>query len=280
MRPVICLTVLLVFGSALYSAPQSPASSVSAFEVATVRQNIAGGRASRTSLPSGRLVIQNMTLEMIVMFAYGMGGTGEQYRLAGGPTSLLSERFDITAIPTEGTAVTAADHPRMLRALLAERFKLRAHTEKRRIPIYALTVAREGRLGPAIHPSSVDCAAWAKGAIDQLQTAEKPRGANDRPLCTLVRHEGGVTKSDAGPLVTLVRWARANLRDRPIVDMTELTGDFEWEVTFAIPVTSSAESDFPSIFTAFSEQLGLKLEPTNGPVDVLVIDSVEMPSPN
>ena len=67
--------------------------------------------------------------------------------------------------------------------------------------------------------------------------------------------------------------------DRPIVDATGLSGNFEWVLTFALG-GSNTRADVPSIFTATQEQFGLKLEPRQGPVEVLVIDSVQLPTPD
>jgi uncharacterized protein (TIGR03435 family) len=81
----------------------------------------------------------------------------------------------------------------------------------------------------------------------------------------------------AGPLTRLFPGIQGFV-DRPLVDATGLTGNFEWEITRAMPGVETSE--YPSMFTALEEQLGLKVEPQMATIDVIVIDSVEMPTPN
>jgi uncharacterized protein (TIGR03435 family) len=82
----------------------------------------------------------------------------------------------------------------------------------------------------------------------------------------------------AGPIASLVTRGAQPYVDRPVIDATGLTGNYEWHVSFTM--TPSPESEASSIFTAFQEQLGLKLEPRSGPYEVRVIDFVEPPTPN
>jgi uncharacterized protein (TIGR03435 family) len=255
-----------------------PAPPAPAFEVASIKANTSGENRSMFNFPPGGMVVlTNATLRMMIVQAYDIALPVERFTVVGGPEKLLTSRFDISARPPEGV------HPRpqillMLKALLAERFRLRTHTETRQLPVYAITVAREGRLGPEIRPSSHDCAAIVR-AGGRPTDANAPRDYKGRDLCWM-NYDFGPTQGIrfAGPLAYLVsRGAQPNV-DRPVVDATGLTGNFEWQITFTRNPT--ADSDAPSIFTAFQEQLGLKLEPRTGPVDVLVIDSVEAPTPD
>lgn len=112
--------------------------------------------------------------------------------------------------------------------------------------------------------------------------------AKKRPLCTIVLlRAGDVTATgvpamvaqvdrDAGPLMRPLP-ALHGFADRPLRDATGLTGNFEWQITRAFP--GLGPSDYPSLPTALEEQLGLKLEPRTAAVDVLVIDSLELPTP-
>jgi len=209
----------------------------------------------------------------------------------------MSARFDIRAkVPldlpmiqaTDPEASVAATAQLMLRTLLAERFRLRAHTETRQLRILALTVAQAGRLGPELRPSTHDCellrAARRKGS-----TTAMPMDAKKRPLCTVeVLRAGDVTASGArgtvaqvdrgaGPLAQLLA-ALQGFADRPLRDATGLTGNYEWQITRAFP--GSGPSDYASLPTALEEQLGLRLEPRTAAVDVLVIDSLELPTPD
>jgi uncharacterized protein (TIGR03435 family) len=226
-----------------------------------------------------RVSIRNASLRDIIALAYGINPLLNRFSLTGGPEKILSSRFDITAKQPDD--VPPGQALLMLRTLLAERFKLQIHAETRQTPIYAVTVAREGRLGPQLWRSTHDCLAFAK-ARKESPDLEEPRDANGRFLCRgsyefNTPEPGAITMRDAGPIDRLVSRAQAFL-DRPVVDTTGLTGNFEWVLSFLR--TDSLDSPVPSIFTAFREQLGLRLETTTGPVDVLFIDHVEQPTPD
>jgi uncharacterized protein (TIGR03435 family) len=275
-----------------------------AFEVASVKRSLTtattgpdAGRYFRVS-PSGIVAITNYSLRGLIVAAYGIERQFEPYTPEGGPDNILSTRFDIdakvpidtsTAQPPETAATIRSTAQLMLRTLLSERFNLRIHTETRQVPVYALTVAREGRLGPELRPSSRDCEAF--GAARRAgATAEAPRDARDRLLCTVqvlrasissspggVRPMIGQEERNAGPLTRLLSGIQGFV-DRPLQDETGLTGNYEWQITTAMPGVETSE--YPSMLTALQEQLGLKLEPRTAAIDVIVIDSVALPTPN
>jgi uncharacterized protein (TIGR03435 family) len=147
----------------------------------------------------------------------------------------------------------------MMRALLAERFKLVTHHEVRSLPIYSVVIARgDGRLGTSLRPST-----------------EPRRLVQDGLGVFIVRGE-----TIERLAVRLSQAAR-----RPVVDRTGLSGTYDIDLHFAplglataTGADASPPTDAPSIFTAVQEQLGLKLEATTAPVDVLVIDHVEKPT--
>ena len=141
------------------SAPQSPQ-----FEVASVKPNKSGDvRTNIQVLPSGRLIATNLPLRALVYYAWRI----QMFELDGGPGWVASDRFDVAATFPEGTPT---DQVRlMLRALLADRFKLRTHSEKRELPVYAMALARDdGRLGPSLRKSAADCAAAPQPTPGQL----------------------------------------------------------------------------------------------------------------
>jgi uncharacterized protein (TIGR03435 family) len=172
----------------------------------------------------------------------------------------------------------------MLRALLAERFKLKVHTETRERPVYQLLVARaDGRLGSRLTKSTVDC--QALGARAGGAPASPPQSPTGRPVCGL-RMGPGIF---SGGNVSMTGFANAlsKFAGRPVVDKTGLAGNWDLEVEYLpeqIPNLNGAPApvnpDAPSLFTALQEQLGLKLEAQRGGVDILVIDSVERPTPD
>ena len=173
----------------------------------------------------------------------------------------------------------------MLRSLLAERFGLRAHPQAREGPVYSLVVANRGTLGPELHPSQHNCAeykaVWLKNNTPESEIVP-PRDTRNRPLCV-----GPVDRTppdrrriaDAGPISHLVA-SIEGLLDRPLLDSTQLSGNFEWQLTFSPSAMPGPNSEVPSMDVALREQLGLRLERRTGPIDVLVIDSVSQPTTN
>jgi uncharacterized protein (TIGR03435 family) len=219
-----------------------------AFDVASIKRNASGAPQSGVrTLPGGRISVINQPLRQIVRRAYG----SNDLEVVGGPDWMDSERWDITA-----SAVTdKPDVPLepMLRALLSDRFTLRAHVETRERPIYELVFARaDRRLGDKIHPTPVDC----RPDADCGSTSARTTGVASGTITSVAR-----TMTDIA--VSLSTYA-----GRRVLDRTGLTGRFDAELTWSEDV---------SIFTALQEQLGLKLESQRGPVEVVVIDSVARP---
>jgi uncharacterized protein (TIGR03435 family) len=236
--------------------------------------------------PGGRLIVENATLRDLIVRAYGVPA----YRLEGGPAWMTSARFDIMA--TAGTAATPADVNRMLQALLVERFALRARTVTRELPIYELRMARDDRRpGPQLKAPSRDCAAVAT----RSPNASSPPSSAPGPCDLRSSARGGAS----GMVMT---WARAGVpmsvfvpmlegpSRRVVVDRTGLTGNFDIEFSWSPervqmfrdggePVeTVSTPVEGLSLRTALRDQLGLRLEAAQGPVDVLVIESAERPT--
>jgi uncharacterized protein (TIGR03435 family) len=243
------------------------------FEVATIKRNTSGSEAARFSGQTGRLAITNNSLRNIIRNAWGLQG----FQIVGGPDWINTERWDIVAKAEgnpQGPVMLA-----MVQNLLADRFKLVTHRETRDMPIYALVLARADRsFGPKLHASSTDCEKEMTAAI-----ARGGRPPTDRVLCGM-RTLNGHIEMNAVPMANLAR-NLSPIAGRSVVDKTGLTGGFDAELTWTPdaslgPASDAAppSSDGPSLFTAIQEQLGLKLDAQRGPVDVLVIDSVERPT--
>jgi uncharacterized protein (TIGR03435 family) len=166
----------------------------------------------------------------------------------------------------------------MLRALLKERFKLVVHTEMRDVPMYALVVARgDGRLASQLRRAAIDCEA-AEAAGEVIPTP-KP---GERGLCD--SEIGGEILGRGQRLSALARMLSL-FAGRPVIDRTALTGGFDFDLRF--PELNTPPAGAPpggdagtGVFTALQEQLGLKLESTRGPLEFVVIDSVERPTEN
>jgi uncharacterized protein (TIGR03435 family) len=256
------------------------------FEAATVRENRSAETRTRIEvLPSGQFNAINMTLRQIVSIVYptAEGRFRPADQLDGGPGWFDSLRFDIIAKSDArggdsnkpALAATAADRDAvervrlMMRRLLADRFKLRVHNETRQLPIYELLLLKRSELGPDMKRATIDC-------LEEWKNQGTP-DARNLACGSLQRVRPGSVRGHAveiGPLVgSLFDWA-----GRPVVDRTGLTGRFDFTLNWA--PESSNDTEAPSIFTALQEQLGLKLQPARGPVDVLVVDSAERPTPD
>jgi uncharacterized protein (TIGR03435 family) len=247
------------------------------FEAASVRLNKGSATPFFRIPPRGTVVVTGQELRTIVALAYEFDLRDARYRLKGGDVGVLSSRFDITATMAPDTPPGAA--PAMLRTLLADRFRLRAHTERRDGPVYALEIAKNGRLGTEMRRSSHDCQAFVTAGGRKADT-DVPRDDEGRPLCWDTYDysktaRGVLSMAYSSSLRELARRLQAFL-DRPVIDSTGLIGSYAWRLTFAI----RDESDAPGIFTAVAEQLGLRLRATTAPAEVLIIDSVSMPDPD
>jgi bla regulator protein BlaR1 len=257
------------------------------FEAAAVKPNKSGERAARIEEePGGRYTAANASLRILILRAYQIS----ENQLVGAPDWAQDERFDINAkLEREPPSVPRGqpgERLLALRSLLAERFKLLIHRETREFPMYALVMARADRKpGPLLKPSLIDCSPEATQArMAAIQAGKPVSGVCGRRVASGLIQFGGLPLSEfAGAL--------SNSPDigRSVVDRTGLTGNWDFELTYTpdrLPFRPPGQDppafdpNGPSLSTAMQEQLGLKLESIRGPMEVLVIDSVERPSPN
>jgi len=272
----------------------------SAFEVASIKPNKSGTNQRQFNVePNGRFTAINVPLADLVRFAYaepgpdGLLGPLPPNRLAvakawvGGATALQSDKFDVIATTEAGASQEQVFL--MLRALLAERFKLVVHRETKDLPIYALVIARkDGRLGPRLRPSSVDCSA----APSESPTASPAAGEFVAEPCKGLRNVPGKATGRAVTIPTLARLMSGWVDDhRPVEDRTGLTGNFDIDLDWTpdrplppppagAPALPAADSNGAGLFTALQEQLGLKVESTKDSIDILVVDHAEHPTEN
>lgn len=272
---------------ALAASPR-PAAQTPTFEVASVKRNNSGDpSAARRLMPGGTLFV-NIPLRQLIISAYGL----QPFQVIGGPSWIDSDRFDINA-RASGTP-TPQELDLMLRSLLADRFKLVAHSEQREMTLYSLLKARDdGQLGPGLRPAAVDCGPTARGRGGPPPapgTGAPGRAAGSLLGCRAMIAPGRLTVG--GQPLSLLATVLSTQVGRPVVDKTGLTGRYDLELVFLPdggrggPVgllppgapPAPIDPDAPSLFTALQEQLGLKLESGRGPVEVIVIDSVEPPT--
>ena len=258
------------------------------FEAASVKPSDPkappGGGIQRR--PGGRFNTINMPVRQLIVFAYQIQG----YQLVGGPDWISSARYDIVAKmegdPPPVRPGTGADHMMLAtRTLLAERFKLKVHRETRELDIYALMMAKpDAKPGPKLKAAGDDCSPERLAA----RRGAPPPAPGSGPVCGMQVLPGRVRFG--GYPLSLFASLISNQLGRAVVDRTNLTGNFDFEMTYAAPPPNGplppgvelppTDPDAPDLFTAVREQLGLKFESTKGPIEVLVIDSIELATPD
>jgi bla regulator protein blaR1 len=233
------------------------------FDAASVKPsnpNSTNGTVVNTT-PGGRLHVVNATLKDLIETAYDV----RSFQIEGGPKWADATRYDVDAVPgahPQGTAVTPQDWTNVrfeVQALLKDRFQLQLHRESRIAPIYSLAIAKGGIR------SSV------------LSTTQSPQKGITAGQGTMLGEAASMTQ---------LSYKLSRLLQRPVVNNTGLEGNFDFKLEWTPDPGTSApdgqpvDTSGPSIFSALQEQLGLRLEATKGPVDVLVIDHVDKPSGN
>lgn len=259
---------------------QALANGSPSFVVATIKSSDPNRPDNKSSIglsPGGSFSARSMSLKQLVEFVQDFGYIDVDQRIVGGPKWLGTAKFDIEAKCDEATARAFGTMPAkqrirteqdMIQAMLTDRFKLRTHHETRRLPVYVLVLAKSGS---KMKPS-------ANTGVDKLGGTAGPPG----------NWKGnGVTMAElAGDLSSL-----SEIGGRIVIDETGLKGRFDFTLKWPPDSTmgaappapdSGAQSDSsaPSLLTALREQLGLKLEIKKEPVDVIAIDSAELPTPN
>lgn len=237
------------------------------FEVAAIKPDAPGGVSTGNFqiLQGGRLFAQKVLLRFFIQNAYGV----RPFQISGGPDWINSEGYDIEA-KAEGDPSPEEMH-RMMQTLLEERFRLKMHRETKELPVYALTPAKGGlKLTDA---KEIAC----------IETEPTPCG---RAIVSIGRMNGVQVRGGRVSMAEFIR-VLSNLLGRAVIDRTDFTGMFDVGLTFALDDAIDGLPHPPgppdetgqSIFVAV-QSLGLKLESTKAPVEVLVIDHIERPSGN
>ena len=281
---------MFLFGALMVSVHISPFGAQGqprlVFDVASVRPSQPGApSATLRRLPDGSFSATNQTLSSFLTLAYQI----QIFQLVGAPSWVSTERWDIEG-KTSGTAppqpggLASADLL-MLRALLEERFQLVTRREIQNTSVYALVADRnDRRLGPQIRRSPDDFCARVRVAA----SVAGPAAPADNPRECGLRGDGlgGAAATFRARGVRLSDFTRtlSGQVQRIVIDRTGLEGDWDFDLAFTplrlTPNPSDPTLESASIFTALREQLGLKLEATQAPVEVLVIEKVERASPN
>ena len=299
------LLCLVIAGALAFMRPVGAQSG--AFEVASVKPSNPNSGGPLGGVPMllpalGRLTAQNVTLRMMVMAAYQK----QPFQIVGGPPWQNADKFDVNARATDAT-LTTDEMLGLLKTLLADRFKLKVHTETRDVPIYELVVARgDGKLGAKLKPSADDCPdfkvqqqqqleAIAKGGLGAL-AGMRPNPGETRP-CSFNplpgAAPGAIGMKASGQSMTTLSLILTQLTGRPVVDKTGLSGLYDFDLIIDMQTLMRVYSELgvnlpvpanlpegPSLMTMLQEDLGLELESGRGPGEVLVMDSAEMPTPD
>jgi uncharacterized protein (TIGR03435 family) len=275
-----------------------------AFDAASVKQNVSHDPAhSNVGLNSldegppngGFLSASNFPLSVYIMFAYKLTPYQMQFFQSQLPKWAAADSLDLEA---RAQGSPTRDQMRlMMQSLLSDRFKLAVHTETRQLPVLAVVLEKPGKPGPRLIPLSEDepCASdspQAPGAGPSPQKYEgwfTPCGGVGLQFVAGRVHAGSANIS-SGQLADMLSVASFGAidRSRPVLDQTGLNGKFDFTIEYTPDPNGPArnrpnfqpDESGPTFLEALKDQLGLKLESTKGPVDVLVVDHVEEPSPN
>jgi uncharacterized protein (TIGR03435 family) len=248
------------------AVPPMAANADPSFEVATIKPNNSGVHSLQALTFAGRnLSARNASLIDLIAYGYDM----QANQIVGGPEWMDKDRYDIAAVPEEEGMPSDRQLKTMIRKLLAERFALTFHHDKRELSAYVLTV---GSTGPRLKGSQ---SRESEADINWLQ----------RPDGLTLNFVNATMPDFTGYLQMLVL-------DRPVVDQTGIPGRFDFQCTFMpndsefgghpppLPPQTNTTNSSPGLFDAIKDQLGLKLDAKKTPVDLMVIDHIEKPSGN
>ena len=256
-----------------------------------MRPNHTDDGSSHVWRRDGRFEVQNLTLKQIMVIAYALQSDA---LISGSGDTLLAQHYDINAkVDDQQEAAMAKmsyDERRgqtalMLQSLLADRFNLKVHWQKRKLPVYALVVAKDG---PKFKPFA------PQPAVAAASPQQTPRSMGQVGLSLNVNSQGAKLAATGQPIVALARMLanQKEVEGRTVIDRTGLDGKYDYtmhwtpEQSFQTPkagdngLAQPVGGDGPSLFTALQDQLGLKLRAEKGEVETIVVDHVERPSEN
>ena len=299
----VAMALFLVAGLHVGAGAQAPA-----FDVASVKPSGPGDPSNPLTMipmvvpqPGGRLRASNMPVWALIAAAWQL----PDFRIIGGNKDVMNVKYDIVAKAPTSATLGQKDLPPLLQSLLIERFRLKSHHESREMAFYDLVLARsDGGLGPDLKPSKSDCSNIDELNAKRAEAVAKGDLASIMPKpgeflsCTISPNLAGGPENlalhgDGQELKVLVDLL-SQFTGRYVRDKTGLTGRYDFNMKLDmqallglvqklglnVPTPNLPPSDGSSVMTALNEQLGLKLQSTRGPVDVLIIDSVEAPTPD
>jgi uncharacterized protein (TIGR03435 family) len=285
---------------------QKTAGGKMAFDAATVRQNTtAPPKAVGSNFPlgpgdvyvpnGGLFRATNFPLVAYIEFAYKLTESQDLSLLSQLPKWATTDRFDIQG---RAQGNPTKDQMRlMMQSLLADRFRLAVHYETRQVPVFALILDQPGRLGPLLQRHTDDSPCPTTPRVPSPAPTAPPQFFDSRFPVTC----GGIVgmapsapgRVRAGARNVSMELIASSMGggdgvDRPVLDKTGLTGKFDFAIEFTQELNGSSPAGVvsqrdltgPTSIEAIKEQLGLRLEPQIGPIQLLVVDYVEEPSAN
>jgi uncharacterized protein (TIGR03435 family) len=277
VRVIASVLLALIASSAEGQVPGD----VPAFEVTSVRPRTGDTPSGPIPNAPDRFVRPNVAVSQLIEYAYEV----REFQVIGGPGWVRSDRFEVSA--KAETSVPQAQMRLMVQRLLAERFGLVVHRETREMDTYTLVTARrDGRLGEKMRSSERDC-----GPIIDAGNPRPRQGDEPPPCAWFVALMNGLARLRlTGIRVPRFAAVLEPMATRKIVDRTNIDGTYDIELDFLpdagllglrIPnATALQQSDIPPLTTAIQDQLGLKLESERAPVEVILIDKAQAPTPN
>jgi len=243
-----------------------------AYEAASIKPSRNADVADSAGLriePGGRTVGTAVTAQQLIAMAYAV----DRLQVLGLPSWAREDTFDVIAKAAGPSLI--AEHRAMMENLLQERFQFRGHIETRDHSVYRLALVKAGTLGPRLHLSSDVC----------TPRPDPPQSFNpDRPPKCAMRSRPGVITAGGTALSLLVGVLQREF-DRPLIDGTDLTGLYDFELRWHASATGLRQDDARpddsvTLEIALREQLGLKLESQRAPMRAVVVDQIERPSPD
>jgi len=243
-----------------------PATAKPEFTVATIKPGSPDAPRGGYGFRGQDMTTTNVTVNWMIKLAYNVHAR----QIEGGPAWLDSAKYDTVGRPDTPGEPSRDQMKLMIQKLLADRFQLKFHTEKRERPVYAMVVLKTG--------AKITVSAGDPNAFPGIGFGQGPG---------VLSLNGRNTGLDA-----VANALHSNVLDKPVVNLTSLTGRYDFALKFTPGPTQIANfgagapgtaADFdapPDIFAAFQQQLGLKLESTKATVDVIVIEKIERPSKN
>ena len=254
------------------SPSPAPGATGAAFDVVSIKPNNSGPGSfvEFRTLPDGGYTMVNSPIRSIILQASPVPSR----EVVGLPDWATKDSYDVTVKPPAGS--TPEQLREMWRNMFAERMKLVAHIEEHEQSTFALVLARsDGRLGPQLKRSTLDCSPLVPGAT--------PAPPPTAPVDPANRCGGGVGRSSivsGGMAMDQFALRLAGVAGAQVFDRTGLDGWYAFTLRFTRPNDPAPVDDAPDIFTALQEQLGLKLQAEKTQVPVLVVDHIERPTPN